>query len=293
MVVTQIDIREAVRALGLRDKALCVHSSLSSFGWVEGGATAILDALLGEGCTIMVPAHFYEGAIAPPVHLRPPRNGFDYVAWDTKHPGEKLPGDAFVYTPESNEISSQWMGALPTAVLQRPGRVRGNHPMGSFAAIGPLARVLVDGQTPEDDFAPIRTLAALGGFAVLMGVGLKSLTLLHYAEVRAGRNMFMRWANGPEGIPIPIFGGGCSRGFNKLELALDHLTREAVVGSSRWLVLPAEQTIASAAAAIRDQPEITHCGSLDCLECNDAVLGGPILATLTNWNQDETDTSTR
>jgi aminoglycoside 3-N-acetyltransferase len=110
-----------------------------------------------------------------------------------------------------------------------------------------------------------------------MGVGLDRLTLLHHAEVLAGRNSFMRWANGPDGRPMPIFGGGCSSGFINLEPALAHLGGEAYVGDSRWRILPIKETLAAAAAAIRAQLSITSCGRSDCLECRDAILGGPIL----------------
>jgi aminoglycoside 3-N-acetyltransferase len=110
-----------------------------------------------------------------------------------------------------------------------------------------------------------------------MGVGLDRLTLLHHAETLAGRNLFMRWANGPDGKPIGRRVGECSAGFPRLEPVLAHLTREAMVGASRWRVLPVEATLVAAAAAIRAQPSITHCANPDCLDCHDAILGGPIL----------------
>ena len=40
MKVTTGDIRKAIRNLGLAGRLLCVHSSLRSFGWVEGGRSA-------------------------------------------------------------------------------------------------------------------------------------------------------------------------------------------------------------------------------------------------------------
>ena len=46
-VVTKQDIAEGLAALGVRaGDALLVHSSLSRFGHVEGGADAVIDALL-------------------------------------------------------------------------------------------------------------------------------------------------------------------------------------------------------------------------------------------------------
>ena len=142
----------------------------------------------------------------------------------------------------------------------------------------------MEGQTAVDIFAPFRRLAEFDGAVVMMGVGLDSLTLLHHAEEVTGRNLFMRWANGPDGSPIGILGGGCSRGFPNLEPALNHLIRRTQVGESRWMILPAGEAIATASRLIWEQPSTTHCGKSaahcgksDCLECNDAILGGPNL----------------
>jgi aminoglycoside 3-N-acetyltransferase len=149
--------------------------------------------------------------------------------------------------------------------------------MGSFAALGPSAEQLIRDQTATDPFALFRELVALEGSVVLMGIGLDRLTLLHEAESLAGRNLFMRWANGPDGGVIPVFGGGCSNGFPRLEPFLKTIMREARVGHSLWKVLPAKETLEATVSAIRAQPEITHCEDEKCIECNDAVLGGPLL----------------
>lgn len=146
--------------------------------------------------------------------------------------------------------------------------------MGSFAAVGPVARDLIvdDGL---DVFGPLRALARLDGWVVLMGVGLNRMTLLHLAEVGAGRRPFIRWVNGPDEEPIRIGAGECSEGFPNLEPALAELVRTGRVGDSVWRAYPAARTVEAAAAAIRANPEITHCGR-DCLDCRDAMAGGPI-----------------
>ncbi|NOX44142.1 MAG: AAC(3) family N-acetyltransferase, partial [Caldiserica bacterium] len=60
-VVTKDDIVRGLRELGLEVGAIVgVHSSLSSFGYVEGGADAVIDALLevvGEEGTVVMPTH--------------------------------------------------------------------------------------------------------------------------------------------------------------------------------------------------------------------------------------------
>src|SRR5262245_37114770 len=73
--VTQVDLQKAIRTLDLSGQVVCVHSSLRSFGQVSGGARAVVQAFLDEGCTLLVPTFSYDYTIAPPPHLQPPRNG--------------------------------------------------------------------------------------------------------------------------------------------------------------------------------------------------------------------------
>lgn len=270
--VTVEDIRHAAKANGLSGRALGVHSSVRSFGWVEGGARAVIDGLLLEGCTMVVPT-FTDFVTPAPNGRRPARNGFDYES-----SAECIAGNEnCVYAPNSNEMSAS-MGTIPKTVLQMPGRHRGDHPLCSFAGVGPCSSRLIEGQTPSDVFAPLDVIAAEGGFYVLMGVGLNRMTAIHLAERNAGRNLFRRWANGPADTVIETQVGGCSRGFESLAPAVAPLEVKAVVGRSQWRIYPARPFLEEAEKAIKSDPASTHCGRTDCLRCNDAVKGGPILS---------------
>lgn len=114
-----------------------------------------------------------------------------------------------------------------------------------------------------------------GGAIVMMGVGLTTMTFLHYAEQRAGRFPFVRWANGPDGTPVMVQNGGCSDGFEAFTPALARLERRTVVGDSVWRAFPASEALDSAVAAIARDPEITACPER-CGRCTDAIAGGPI-----------------
>jgi aminoglycoside 3-N-acetyltransferase len=236
----------------------------------------VVDGLLAEGCTVMVPTFSYGFSVRPLPHQRPARNGTGY-RFPPDEP-DASDGAHRVYRPDSNEISRAEMGAIPAEVLAIPGRVRGNHPLSSFSAVGPLAAELISGQAPLRVYAPLQALADRGGFVLLMGAGLRRLTLLHCAEQMAGRNLFRRWVNGPDGRPMEVEAGGHAGGFPRLGPALAHLERRDRVGASEWLVYPVRETIEAAAEAIRRDPSITHCGDAGCERCNDAVAGGPILA---------------
>lgn len=271
--ITQNDIQIALHQLGLAGQAVCAHSSLRSFGRVEGGAAAVVAAFLAEGCTLMVPSFSDDFALEPPPHLRVPRNGIDY---DGPYPGSTA-GTHRIYTPAAGEIDPD-MGAIAAAVVQHPQRVRGNHPLNSFSAVGPLAEHLTADQAPLAVYAPLRTLVEVGGFVLLMGVQVDSMTLLHLAEEVAGRVPFRRWANDATGHPQMVQAGSCSDGFWQLAPVLQPWQRQTVVGASEWQLFPAGPALQAAAAAIRANPQITHCGNPECERCRDAMLGGPILA---------------
>ena len=149
--------------------------------------------------------------------------------------------------------------------------------MCSFAALGPLAHELIDAQTPEAVFAPLAALAKGGGHVLLMGVGLEAATLLHLAELQAGRKLFRRWARSEDGSIRTVQVGGCSDGFLNLAPALASALSSTVVGRSEWRSYAAAAALVAAAGVIRRDPMFTHCADAECERCNDAVRGGPIV----------------
>jgi aminoglycoside N3'-acetyltransferase len=271
-VVTIEGIRKAVQDTGLSNRPVCIHASLRSFGWVKGGPSTVVEGFLAEGCTVIVPTFSYDLAVPPPERRRLLQNGYDY---DTIE--EPVPGSNPIYTPTSTALSREHMGAIPAAVLAMPSHIRGNHPLNSFAAVGPLADKVISTQAPMNVYGPLRTLAEADGVVVMVSVGLNRMTLLHLAEQMAGRNLFRRWANGPDGCPMEVEVGSCSEGFVNFEPILSPIMMEGKVGESTWRIYPAEETLATAAREIQANPMLTHCGDEQCLRCRDAIKGGPIL----------------
>ncbi len=271
MTVTKSDITKAIDSLNLKNRAICLHSSLSSFGHVAGGAKSVIEAFLDSGCTLLVPGFTYDYTISPPLDMRPLRNGMNYE----KEVGNFVPNEK-IYTVDSNAISKS-LGTIPYEILHMPQRKRGYHPINSFVAIGPKASELVAKQTAQDVYAPLRALCEMDGVVLLMGVDLTKMTAIHYAEELAGRNLFVRWANGPDGKPMCASVGSCSNGFNQLAPFVEGIETRIEVGNSLWRVFPAKDVIARCADAIRENQEITRCNNPDCDRCNDATQGGPIL----------------
>lgn len=272
-MLTRTDITDAALAFGLADKPLVVHSSLRSFGRIEGGADAVIDGLLMAGTTVLVPTFStFHYAIAQPLHLKElcfERNALGELAAQTYR--DPTP----IYDTNSLEMNDG-MGAIPRSMLNRSDRARGNHELNSFSAVGPLANSLISGQTSEDVYAPLRALVDADGYVVMMGVDLDRMTLIHYAEQVAGRNLFRRWVLDTEGHPKVVTIGSCSNGFEQFAPILRSVEQTEKVGDSVWRIFPAAQVVALASQAIKDRPDITHCDSENCARCPDATRGGPI-----------------
>jgi aminoglycoside 3-N-acetyltransferase len=264
--VTRTEVAEGISALGLARKPVCIHVSMRSFGHLEDGPATVIDGMLDAGCTVIVPTFSNQFEVAPPAHDRPRQNGLDYSQ------ARPSPGKGRTYSPDA--AVEPWLGAVPSYAITRSDMTRGGSPTGSFGAIGPAADEVIV-QDPHDIFGPLRALARLGGWVLLMGVGLDRMTLLHLAEVVSGRRPFIRWFNGPSDVPERLGVGECSEGFPNLEPVLGHLACTTTVGSSTWRAFPAAETLTAAADAIRSDPEITHCGR-ECIECRDAIAGGPV-----------------
>jgi Aminoglycoside 3-N-acetyltransferase len=266
-------LAEAADELAPPDRPFMVHASLRSFAApIAGGADTLLDVLLARGRTVMVAA-FTEPqfGLAAPAALRPARNGIDYSTLPAVPP---LPEGA-PYAAGCGLINPG-LGVLPATLISRAGAVRGEHPLNSFAALGPLADELIAAQSPADVYGPIRELAARAGLILLIGVGLNRMTALHLAEQQSGRRLFLRWARGADGQLSMFEVGSCSEGFPRLEPTLHPYARTAVAGGSRWRAYPARQTLAAAATAITEDQGITRCPDDDCLLCRDSIAGGPI-----------------
>jgi aminoglycoside N3'-acetyltransferase len=159
--VRQADIESGLRGLGLQEGDIVgVHSSLSRFGYVEGGADAVIDALLavvGRSGSVVMPA--YSGNVER-MELTPEEKALG-ATWKTRI----LP-----YHPETD---AAWTGKITDTFWRRPGARRGDNPTHSLAAIGPHAEELVQGW---------HKLLALDGKICLMGVTLANCSSMHLAE---------------------------------------------------------------------------------------------------------------
>ena len=159
--VSRNDICGGMRSMGIVPGAtMLVHSSLSAFGYVQGGADAVIDALLdalGPSGTLVMPTFTWRDFHAQ-----------DRVVFDVRR------------TPCET-------GRIPETFRRRSGVVRSVHVCHSVAAIGPgTADVMGEGVSSFGPGSTFDALLRLDAWIVLLGVSFQSCTALHAVEEFVG-----------------------------------------------------------------------------------------------------------
>jgi aminoglycoside 3-N-acetyltransferase len=199
-------ICSALKNLGLPNGAsVMVHSSLRSFGWVNGGAQTVIEALLhsvGPQGNVLMPTLTGSPALNA---ANPPR--FDV------------------------RTTPCWTGRIPETFRQMPDALRSLHPTHSVAIIGPQKHNLTrDHQlspTPCGKETPYYRLAERDGYVLLFGVDLECVTLFHTVEELAGVPYHMQpalvdavvidWEGNEKTYRIGIHQYGTPRNFSIME----------------------------------------------------------------------------
>jgi aminoglycoside 3-N-acetyltransferase len=175
--ITRSHLVAQLRALGLSSGGVVeVHCSLSSLGFVVGGADtavlALLDAVGPEGTLLAL-------------------TGWDHDSFDLRRWPERARrayiADPPIFDPQLSEAARDF-GRLVERIRTWPGATRSNHPEASFAAVGARARWLTQHQPWDHPYGPRSPLAKLvdaGGDVLMLGAPLETLTILHYAEEMA------------------------------------------------------------------------------------------------------------
>jgi aminoglycoside 3-N-acetyltransferase len=174
--LSRTELGAGLRKLGVRTGAvLMVHVRLSAFGWVAGGMDTVVHALrhtVGADGTLLA----FCGWEDSPYHL-----SSWPVTWQRAY--EEIP----VFDPAVSSARRDF-GWFPERLRTWPGALRSAHPEVSFAALGPRAAWLLEGQRDQDPWgedSPLARLVAAGGQVLLLGAPLQRLTLCHHAEALA------------------------------------------------------------------------------------------------------------
>lgn len=157
--ISEKDIVGALRKLGVREgNTIAVHSSLSRLGFVEGGANAVIDALIeavGKEGTIMMPAF----------------SGF-------------TPSKAKMIFDVRNTESKT--GIITEMFRKIPGVKRSLHPISSVCAYGKKAEFIVKEHEKHlrffEENTPFHKLMQLNGNIVLLGADIDTMSFFHVVE---------------------------------------------------------------------------------------------------------------
>lgn len=179
-IVLKDDLKEGFTKLGLKEgDNVIVHTSLSSLGFVCGGAQIVIEALLEtvkESGTIMMPTQSWKNLDPEAgVHWEEPKEWWQKIR-------DNWPAYDKDITPTNT------MGAVAEMFRKWPGAKRSTHPARSFAAKGLNAEYLIKDHDLYDIFgeeSPIGKLYTLNGKVLLIGVGYDKNTSIHLADVRA------------------------------------------------------------------------------------------------------------
>lgn len=166
--------------IGLREgMTVLLHSSLSSMGWVCGGAHAVILALedvLGASGTLVMPAH--SGDLSDPDNWGNPAVPESW--WETIK--SNMPSFDCDLTP------TRGVGVIPEVFRKQKGVLRSSHPQVSFTAWGKNAEFITSGHSLEfgcGECSPLARIYDLDGYVLLLGVDHSSNTSIHLAEARS------------------------------------------------------------------------------------------------------------
>lgn len=155
---------------------LLVHSSMSSLGWVCGGAQTVVTALMkavGINGTLIMPAHSGEWSDPAEWGNPPVPKEWIQIIYDN------MPA----FDPKVSP--TRGMGRIAELFRTVPNTIRSNHPQVSFSANGKEARSIIENHplTPQLGMeSPIGKMYNLKAKVLLLGVGYDSCTSFHLAE---------------------------------------------------------------------------------------------------------------
>ncbi len=169
-----------LKNIGVREgMVLLVHSSLSSIGWVCGGAVAVILALeevLGKEGTLVMSTS--SGDLSDPAKWENPPVPINWC--------EEIRKTMPVFVSELTP--TRGVGVIPEVFRKQKSVLRSSHPQVSFAAHGKHADYIIGDHSLEYAFgekSPLAKIYEFDGHILLLGVGHINNTSFHLAENRA------------------------------------------------------------------------------------------------------------
>jgi len=251
-------IGDGLRRLGLQQgDAVFFHSSLKSLGWVEGGANAVIDALVdvvGHEGPVIAPTLSFTFADVEPKGLM----------WDPRE------------TPSR-------VGLITDTLWRRPEAHRSAHPTHSIAALGSRAAELVQGHDHGSTFdrnGPYGRYVQWDAWLLFLGVDFRCNTTAHAVEDWLDLPYMcneVALVKGPDGRPqrLPVTRSPMGhRDFYQRDSKLDRLlwgsgiVREGSIGPARVLMCRSKAQCRLLTEALAAQPDLLLCERQECAFCS-------------------------
>ena len=234
------DLLQGFAALGLRKgDALLFHSSLKSFGYVEGGADTVIDGAIdsvGESGTVVVPTFV-----------------------------QKVNGESATYRTRLEawniHSSPSDVGYITEVFRQRPEAVRSDHCCDSLAAIGADAEAAMGGHrhagprySPWDEKAfghgsPWDWLVERNALYLLMGVGFSVCSIFHYNQALWVERHYANTSN-------PHMWPGFNFSVMGERVKSAGLVSQVCVGPSVWQAFRVVRTLEHVSRVLNDEPSL-------------------------------------
>lgn len=172
--ITRRELVADLRRLGVESgSVLMVHCSLSSLGYVVGGADSVVIALrevVGSEGTVLAMTGWEHDSSSLEEWPEPVQAAYRR--------------DPPIFDPKASEAARD-NGRLAERIRTWPGARQSFHPVTRFSAIGPHAQWLTEDQPWGHSYGPGSPLAKVvesEGSVLMLGAPLSTITLLHYAE---------------------------------------------------------------------------------------------------------------
>ncbi len=210
-----------------------VHTSLSSLGFVVGGADTVVTALLqllGPAGTLLAMTGWEHDA-------------YDFDEWSRARQAAYR-SDPPAFDPEVSEAQADY-GRLPERIRTWPGARNSTHPECRFTAIGKRAEWITADQPTNHPYgagSPLAKLVEAGGSVLMLGAPLETLTLLHHAEeiARVADKKIVRYS-----CPVKTSSGIEWIDIEDIDTSIGAFRYSDVVGKRDAFEVIAEETLAA------------------------------------------------
>jgi len=256
-IVTYRSLVRALRELRIDPgRPIIVHSSLSAFGMVQGGAEVVVGSLLEIFESVLAPTFTYKTLVVP--EIGPPNNALQYG----NHTDRNKMAEFFYPDMPADKL----MGIIHETLRKHPEAYRSGHPVLSFAGVN--VRKYLEKQMLNEPFAPLAAMVDGGGWVLLMGVDQTSNTSIHLGERLAGRKTYTRWALMSDMVVSCANFPFCSDGFNAIQPLMDPFSKKVQIGNALVQAMPLRELVETTRQLIQADPSALLCGRTDCQSCN-------------------------